>query len=298
MNSQKLVIYHGGCRDGFAAAWAAHLVMPDAIFFPGYYGQDPPDLVDGRDVYILDFTYPRETLKKVVAIAASLTILDHHKTNLKDLEGFADEVATLGAPRPRVVFDMERSGAGITWDELCGNDKPWLINYIEDRDLWRWALPESRLVNAYLGAIPFTFEAFDDASRRSFGDAVLAGAVVQLKVKQYCEEVGKNAITFDLPVYSGSNLRIYRDVPLVNAPQCDISELLEHLMDRGKVEFVMGWWQRQDGMFQYSLRSRGDFDVSAIAKHFGGGGHKNAAGFQVHHVIHYNVELGVTAVLD
>ncbi len=31
----------------------------------------------------------------------------------------------------------------------------------------------------------------------------------------------------------------------------------------------------------WSLRSRGDFDVSEIAKKFGGGGHKNAAGFTV-----------------
>lgn len=30
-----------------------------------------------------------------------------------------------------------------------------------------------------------------------------------------------------------------------------------------------------------SLRSNGDYDVSAIAKAFGGGGHKNAAGFEV-----------------
>jgi nanoRNase/pAp phosphatase (c-di-AMP/oligoRNAs hydrolase) len=29
------------------------------------------------------------------------------------------------------------------------------------------------------------------------------------------------------------------------------------------------------------LRSNGDYDVSAIAKAFGGGGHKNAAGFEV-----------------
>jgi nanoRNase/pAp phosphatase (c-di-AMP/oligoRNAs hydrolase) len=34
-------------------------------------------------------------------------------------------------------------------------------------------------------------------------------------------------------------------------------------------------------MIQFSLRSRGELDVSAIAKKLGGGGHKNAAGFQL-----------------
>jgi uncharacterized protein len=33
-------------------------------------------------------------------------------------------------------------------------------------------------------------------------------------------------------------------------------------------------------MQQWGLGSMGDFDVSEIAKAYGGGGHKNAAGFQ------------------
>ncbi|HEY6554426.1 MAG TPA: phosphohydrolase, partial [Vicinamibacteria bacterium] len=45
--------------------------------------------------------------------------------------------------------------------------------------------------------------------------------------------------------------------------------------------FVVGWWRRADGLFQYSLRSRGEFDVSAVAMGYGGGGHRNAAGFQL-----------------
>jgi len=43
--------------------------------------------------------------------------------------------------------------------------------------------------------------------------------------------------------------------------------------------FAVGWFQRCDGMFQYSLRSRGEVDVSEVAKRFGGGGHVKAAGF-------------------
>lgn len=50
---------------------------------------------------------------------------------------------------------------------------------------------------------------------------------------------------------------------------------------RSKTPVALGWWQRFDGKFQFSLRSRGDIDVSEIAKKFGGGGHKNAAGFQL-----------------
>lgn len=39
------------------------------------------------------------------------------------------------------------------------------------------------------------------------------------------------------------------------------------------------YYSTKDGSLKWSLRSTGNYDVSAIAKDFGGGGHKNAAGF-------------------
>lgn len=45
--------------------------------------------------------------------------------------------------------------------------------------------------------------------------------------------------------------------------------------------FGLLWSITKDGHCACSLRSNGDYDVSAIAKKFGGGGHKNAAGFEV-----------------
>lgn len=46
--------------------------------------------------------------------------------------------------------------------------------------------------------------------------------------------------------------------------------------------FGAAWFVRQDGKQQWSLRSRdGGVDVSEVAKRRGGGGHHNAAGFEV-----------------
>ena len=44
--------------------------------------------------------------------------------------------------------------------------------------------------------------------------------------------------------------------------------------------FSASYCDRADGLRTYSLRSNGEFDVSVIAKQFGGGGHRNAAGFE------------------
>ena len=269
-----LVLYHGGCRDGFAAAWAARKVMPEAEFRPVSYGHAAPvaDCID-RDVYIVDFSYPLAEMIALAGAAKKLVVLDHHKTAEEALRSFS-------APNALVIFDMDRSGAGIAFDWLVMVSKnrtthrPWPVDYIEDRDLWRFKLPHSNLVNAYLSIVPFDFAAWDRLEERTPQSVYDAGEAVEAKTSNYVAEVRKNATRVFFEGHS---------VPIVNAPQVDISELVGALCEGEP--FAMGWWQRSDGMFSYSLRSRGDFDVSEIAKRHGGGGHKNAAGFLLDRII-------------
>jgi hypothetical protein len=269
-----LVIYHGNCMDGFGAAWAAHYTFQgNAEYLPAVHGQanDVEPLsarVRNRDVLILDFSYPRHFLNELATEARSLVVLDHHKTAQQDLEGFE------GA-----LFDMNRSGAGITWDTLNQDapGRPPLIDYIEDRDLWRFALPDSKAINAWIGCVDFTFEAYDELSVDLMvrpREVRLRGEAVLRKVERYVTEMAKQArfVTF------GGH-----SVPSVNAPYINTSELVGHLaehpQDGEHVPFAIGWFRDHEGVFRYSIRSRGDFDVSALAKQYGGGGHKNAAGF-------------------
>jgi uncharacterized protein len=256
-----LVIYHGACRDGFCAAWCVWRREPNAEFVPAQYGQPCPD-VEGRDVVIVDFSYSLEVMNQIASLAKTLLVLDHHQTAEAALKTFA-------APNANVTFDMQRSGAGLAWDHYFpGKPRPWIVDYVEDRDLWRHKLPNGPAVNAFLGTLRYDFEAWYVASHRDLDEVATLGEVVEDKIRHYVTEVAKNArrVTFE-----------GFEVPLVNAPQVDISELVGFLSAGEK--FAMGWWQRSDGQFSYSLRSRGDFDVSELAKRHGGGGHKNAAGF-------------------
>lgn len=255
------VIHHGACRDGFAAAWCVWRRWAGSEFVAAKYGEAPPD-VTGRDVVIVDFSYPLDVMTKLADEAASLLVLDHHKTAEEALRAFKH-------PRAEVHFDMERSGAGMAWDHFFpGQPRPWIIDYVEDRDLWRHKLPNGPAINAFLGTLRYDFEHWYQTSRLALDDVLRLGEVVEDKIRHYVTEVAKNArrVTFE-----------GHDVPCVNAPQVDISELVGFLCNGEK--FALGWWQRSDGMYSYSLRSRGDFDVSELAKRHGGGGHKNAAGF-------------------
>lgn len=260
------------------AAYVAHMhFLNNADYHPAQYGTDPPD-VRGREVYVIDFSYKRPVMEQIRKECARLVVLDHHKTAEADLAGFGD-----GDPTTTVVFDMDRSGAGIAWDWFFGGSedarRPELVKYVEDRDLWRHALPYSVEINAYISILKFDFGEWRQALsllETNFAEVVTMGKLIHRKTEQYVAAVCSNARRVRFQVYDD----VYDDIPVVNAPQIDVSEVGDHLCQG--VPFSVAWWQRADGLYQFSLRSRGDsgVDVSEIAKVFGGGGHRNAAGFQ------------------
>ena len=145
---KKLCIYHGNCADGFGSAWCVrHALGEENVeFFAGVYGDTLPD-VAARDVVMVDFSYKRPVMLEAIDKASSVLVLDHHKTAAQDLADL---------PGATVVFDMDRSGAGITWDYYHpGEQRPALINVIEDRDLWRFKLPRTREIQAN---VPLRFQ--------------------------------------------------------------------------------------------------------------------------------------------
>jgi uncharacterized protein len=308
MMSQIIVIYHGGCRDGFCAAWVINKYLNglkeaevsddertnlDAEFIPGYYGQEPPDC-KGKDVYIVDFCYPLEAMIKIAFECNGLTWLDHHKT----AQPFVDYIKSVGEVCDW-AFINTKSGAGIAWDFFFhGKPRPWLVNYVEDRDLWAKKLPDSDRVNAYIACLEFNFEVWDIiGDSMELAQAVANGIIAEAKTEQYVREVCKNAyfanivdrtITLEQQLESESNilLGIYKNIPVVNICQVDCSEVLHELCKKyPESPFSLYWFKRQDGLYQYGLRSIGEFDCSTVAKLFGGGGHKNAAGFQLHYLL-------------
>ncbi len=260
--NKTLVIYHGDCIDGFTAAWVASKKFDSPIFKPAKYGEDAPmQLIDDKtDVYILDFSYARDVLIDIESRSSSTLVLDHHKTAEENLHGL-----------DFCEFDMNRSGAGMTWDRLTRKprERPWLVNYVQDRDLWRFELPDSKAINAYIGATEQTFNSWGALAKEKVRNVKQGGYAILKYIEQYVYEI------------IGSLTRWVEferhKVPVVNAPFKGISEVLGFLAS--EAVFAMGWWQESSGQFQYSLRSRGDFDVSEIARKYGGGGHKNAAGF-------------------
>jgi uncharacterized protein len=275
MYSHPIVLFHSQCMDGLVAAWVAwRRYFERAEYIPVRYGQKPPDCSD-RLVYVLDFCYSPEDTAALADQASRVIIMDHHKTSI-------DRFEQGWKPRPDVetIFDLGRSGAGITSDYFNAQARVWIVDYAEDRDLWRWKLPHSREINALLAASclgkPPTeaFHLLNELRGLSMKQVIAQGTGAQLQIECYARQVATEAqrITF-----AG-----HANIPLVNLPKPMASEVLHALLD-DRTPFAAGW--RQEGtQAVFSLRSANgpdSFDVAKLAERFGGGGHRNAAGFSM-----------------
>lgn len=291
--SKVLCIYHGNCDDGFGAAWVVRRALGagNVKFYPGVYQKEPPNC-EGLDVLMVDFSYKRPVLDALFRQANSLLILDHHKTAQEDLAdikepfGGADWKRHLdnvyqdrreGCSQPYALFDMNRSGAGIAWDFFFPEEtRPVFINYLEDRDLWRKQLPKGDEFTIALRSYPQDFKLWDIIFEEMEG-LFVEGVAIQRYYRLRVEEMKRSAYPAHI-----NDAACW----ISNAPYFAASEVAGELCDHDGAQFGACYFEASGGRYQYSLRSHGDFDVSAIAKQFGGGGHKNAAGFSSDTPVH------------
>lgn len=278
--SRPLCIYHGNCADGFSAAWAVWSYFAgDCDFHAGVYGAPPPD-VTARDVIIVDFSYKRDVLVAMAASAASVLVLDHHKTAEADLAGYLRPVrryediavSRFGLANVFGIFDMQRSGAMITWDFFFpGEMAPKLLEHIQDRDLWLFQLEGTREIQANVFSYPYEFEIWDRLMASDPQVLRAEGAAIERKHhKDVAELVG---VTRRFMTIGGLNM------PVANMPYTLTSDA-GHMMAKATTAGAAACYWDTPGGRVFSLRSLPEGpDVSDIAKRYGGGGHEHAAGF-------------------
>jgi len=264
---KKLCIYHGGCIDGFGAAWVVRRMFGDQVeFHAGYYGSPPPDCT-GREVILVDFSYKLLVMQEILAGAKHVLVIDHHKTAKEELQSL---VGTLNFD---LYFDLKRSGAMLAWDYFFPDDyTPALIVHIQDRDLWTFAFPETREIIAALFSYPYEFEVWDGLMNTLTKDLRKEGKAIERKHFKDLEEL---LIANSRHMVIGGHR-----VPVANIPHFFASDA-GHRLGEG-VPFAATYMDTKDGR-AFSLRSSqdGGIDVSEIAKRYGGGGHRNAAGFKM-----------------
>jgi len=263
-----VVLYHINCNDGFGGAWVARKKFGDKADYIGVIHHDPPPLgLIDKEVYIIDFSYPAEDTEKILKAAKSLTVIDHHVT----AKGVVESL-------PSHVYDIDHSGAVLAWNYFFPGEKvPMLLKYVEDGDLWKFELPESREFFAFSMTMLFDFKRWDELIE-DFEDEkkkrvhLDEGKMILEYQKKMIDELMKEGEEVSFEGYSAL---------AVNSAMLP-SQLGNAIVNEG---YDMGivWFNSGGGITKVSLRSDkdGDVDVGKIAKKHGGGGHKSASGFVI-----------------
>jgi hypothetical protein len=262
---QKIVvIYHGGCPDGFGAAWAAWKKFgATAAYFPARDRSAPPLPFKNKEVYILDYTYEESIVKKLIKDNIRVTAIDHH-------------VSQEGATKltHKYSYDVNHSGAVLAWNYFHpGQSVPFLLKCVEDRDIWKWKVPHSLEFLMCLDLEPFEFKAWTRLAKH-LNDPQMRKKYLsdgKLLVRHYRSLYGKLIPHAELVKFEG------KKVYALNCPYYFADDLGHDLALKTKSFAIL--WAESKGRIKVSLRSEGGVDVSKIAKKYGGGGHRQSSGF-------------------
>jgi len=261
-----VVIYHGECPDGFSAAWVAWKKFGDeAEYIPGHHGEVAPEGLIGKEVYMLDFVYPVGEMYKIIKDNKKVIVIDHHKS--------AEESVKMAQ---EYIYEMNHSGAALAWKYFFPDlAVPWLIQYVEDMDLWKLELKDVFALAMIVNTVAKDFETWSKLARDFDDDSVRNQQIEQGKIMlKYENNLIDEIIDSNKEIVKFEGYEIYA----VNAPHAFASQMGNALCTKKPPIAIV--WQWSGGKIEVSLRSNGRVDVSEIAKKFGGGGHKAAAGFK------------------
>ncbi|RVW31640.1 hypothetical protein CK203_092702 [Vitis vinifera] len=157
-----------------------HPLLPQQSLLPRLHPPSPSPQIS--HLYLLDFAGPPDFLPQVSPNVPQVTVLDHHKTALQLLQSWNPSNALK-------VIDVGRSGATIAFDyfkqraveegllEVAGEFERVrrVFEYVEDGDLWRWGLENSKAFSSGLNDMNLEFDVglnpslFDQVNFKRFG---------------------------------------------------------------------------------------------------------------------------------
>ena len=266
-HEQTVILYHGKCPDGFGGAYAAWKKFGDtAEYIPVDHGDAPPEGLGGREVYLVDFCFEiTEQMDALAEITKRLVVLDHHKSTKALVEN-----------APEHVYDEKRSGATIAWSYFHPDTSaPRLMKYLEDGDLYRYALPETRDIFSYLLVLPFEFFAWDELALALEDDAKRAAILKKAAAyTEFFEALAQSSVERAKKVrFEGREVYFAATHPNITMKSFVGNELYKKLPP-----FSLVVTAHPNG-FGVSIRGDETVDVSKIAEKYGGGGHPGSAGF-------------------
>lgn len=316
---RRVFIFHHNDLDGYAGGAVVYKyvteelgfekekVFSKAITYPTHektlYINNVPEPTKNDYVIVVDYSFTKLTkkyLNEIAEKAFGTLWIDHHKTSLEicyDTDCTKDSLIYLEDNKVRLgtyfykIVNMDYSGALLAYKLLYPNIKvPQILKYVDDYDRWVHKYPESKKVNAGFTAI----DSYKDITS-SYWKLLLCNKNVTDEKHKKLEEfylkflitTGSIVLNYDRERYENIVKTMSYFVKIEHFPQYNVlainakgnsavfcNRLEDEDVDIGLLYYYDGY------KYCYSIYStKEDVDVSEIAKYFGGGGHKGAAGF-------------------
>lgn len=198
-----LLYYHSPCQDGAASCYSALLFFPDAkcVGIPAGSSVDltPFDksVTKSLTLCFADVCPPVDNLKDLSEYFDKIYVFDHHDTS-KSYSTKLEDCKNI-----YFYHDLTKSGCTITFDvikeELKSDiQRPWFLEYIEDRDIWQHKLPNTKEINSALFSEFCKFQ--KNQSIQSDYSTVIKLFFDTLKSKDVVDElitIGKQNLAFE-----------------------------------------------------------------------------------------------------
>jgi DHHA1 domain len=307
---KTIIVHGGGCPDGIASAMLLHDALPHAeVRFVQYQTPEQFNLEPAPGMLFCDITphvpYVDVDGKKAldpdrlkVWVDSGAIVLDHHKSAkgvakaFGDMGAFGDEVDDPGVcgavlayrhvwlplyearhasyPTQARIIDVEAAEemTAENFATLAGIRDTWLNKHPR----WREAVIQAEMLRFYpiehwMGIVhPFILTHTETwAERRKIGEVLVERH--EKSVTRTLEKVWKFTTTKGTRVLMFEGTGQSSDAAEVVDKEADIVIGFGFVVENGEQKMIL------------SMRSHTGYDVSAIAKSFGGGGHSAAAGF-------------------
>ena len=261
--------YHRSDLDGHCSGAIVKRKYPDCEMIGVDYNDHVCSIKNNEKVFVVDFSFSKDEMLYLHR-AGQLTWIDHHKSAIEKMKDYDDELEGLR--------EIGKAGCELTWQWLFPEreDMPLAVFLLGRYDVWDHkdehtlpfqygvrqfdnTLPDNKIWEDLLGYQPFII---DEIIRN--GKLILA------------YEKSQNA-KYAASMSYEAEFESYRAI-IMNKAFAN-SQAFDSVYDPEKHD-IMILYGVKPGEFKYSIYcTKPDIDVSEIAKKYGGGGHKGAAGF-------------------
>ena len=275
-------VYHKADFDGQCAAAIIAQKFPDAVLVPFDYGCEinTKQFINNKVIFV-DCALQPFSLMESLALTCDLTWIDHHKTAIEEYEKslvIYNDLCDIGIIHAHV--DIKFSGCELAWKwAFPETQMPEAVRLVGRYDIWDLSVPEAWVFQCGLRTLeldPLTGNGLKNwhevfGFHNWINELLKIGREIQKYSRNHNKDLCKSAFE--------ANVAGLRCICL-NVGRAS-SQVFESMWDKEKYDAMLAFCNVQNKFWKITLYTdKEGIDVGAVAKSMGGGGHKQAAGWQ------------------